>query len=275
MNCYFDTSIYNNILGSSDKDLVIQKIKDKHITAIPSLVNLCELLQTKDHNRKKKLLSVYHEVRDEFHALKPFTILLSDSTEALRQGNLYVEVNIPIAINEKTEQLCKEALKEAGKEFDAYALKARKWIFEEKGISTQPDVTTFLMNSHEKRMAPIWIDLFKGACDGMGIKDLNLNDDLIMKFITSPDSFWKYFLDAKLLIFYRRAMRREGYSRKSNPGGADLEQAIYLGWADIFVVQDNNFYNFMKELKDINNYRKEIFTFNEFKRFLGITIQDL
>jgi hypothetical protein len=274
MNCYFDTSIYNNTLDSSDKDLIIQKIKDKQITAIPSLVNLCELLQTKDKNRKKKLLCVYHEIRNEYHVLKPYTILLRDATEALQEGNLYVEVNMPVAIDEEIEQLCKDALKDVGKEFDDYALKARKWIFEDKGISTPPDVTTFFKNSHEERMAPIWIDLFKGACDGMGIKDLNLNDDLIMQFITDPNSFWKYFLDAKLLIFHRRAMRTEGYSEKSNPGGADLEQIIYLGWADIFVIQDNNFYNFMKELKDINSYPKEIFTFNEFKEFLGVTIQD-
>ena len=52
MNCYFDTSIYNQILDDHDKDLVIKKIKRQHITAIPSLVNLCEILQTPDEGRK-------------------------------------------------------------------------------------------------------------------------------------------------------------------------------------------------------------------------------
>ena len=270
VNCYFDTSIYNNILDSPDKDLIINKIKKKNITAIPSLVNLCEILQNKDLSRKKSLLGIYHEIRNNYHALKPSTILLRDTIVTLQEGNLYVEMNMPVVINEKTEQDCKEVLKNPGKLFDGYAIKARKWLYKDKKISIPPDVKKFFKISYDEKRIVLWIANFKKACIDMGIKDLKLNDDLIRQFITNPNSFWKYYLDTELLIFYRRAMRTEGYGKKSNPGGADLEQVIYLGWADIFVIQDNNFYNFMKELKDINNYQKEIFTFEEFREHLGV-----
>lgn len=270
MNCYFDTSIYNQILDDPDKDLIIKKIKKERITAIPSLVNLCEILKTKDVGRKQNLLSVYHEIRDDYHALKPFTNLLRDATLAIQKGNVYIEVNMPVVIDGDTEQLCRDALKDAGEEFDEYALKAREWLFEDQRITIPPTARAFFKISHDERMIPIWIELFKGACDGMGIRELNLNDDLIMQIITDPKSFWKYYLDTKLLIFHRRAMRTEGHGKKSNPGGADLEQIIYLCWADIYVIQDGLFYEFIEELKDINGYQKEILTYVKFKEYLGI-----
>jgi len=267
VNCYFDTSIYNKILDSPDKDSIIKKIKRKRITAIPSLVNLCEILRTKDVDRKHSLLSIYHEIRNDYHALKPYPFLLKDATIALQEGNLYVDVNMPVIIDEETEQLCGDVLKDAGKVFDEYALKARKWLFEDLKITTPPDVRTFFKISYDKKRIPLWIKIFKEACNEMGIKELNLNDNLIMQFVTDPKSFWKYYLDTKLLIFHRRAMRTEGYSKKSNPGGADLEQAIYLCWADIYVIQDGPFYEFMKELKTIRNFNKEIFDYDEFLKY--------
>jgi len=131
MNCYFDTSIFNQILDDFDKDLVISTIKKKHLTAIPSLVNLCEILQTPDKKRKQELLNIYHQVRDDFHALKPFTTLMRDTVKAIQEGSIYVEVNMPIAINSETELLCIEALKDKGSAFDGYALDARNWLTEE------------------------------------------------------------------------------------------------------------------------------------------------
>lgn len=137
MNCYFDTSIYNQILDDPDKDLVIQRIKKKHITVIPSIVNLCEILQTPDDKRKQELLNIYHQIRNNYHALKPFTTLLRDAVNAIQKGNNYVEVNMPVAINSETELLCKEALEDKGVEFNRYALDARKWL-DEEGVTDLP-----------------------------------------------------------------------------------------------------------------------------------------
>ena len=105
---------------NKDKLLVngVDKIKKMNITAIPSLVNLCELVQTRDTNRKQDLLNVYHKIRNEYHALKPYTILLRDATEALQECSIYVELNMLVAIDEETEHLCRDALKDVGKEYD-------------------------------------------------------------------------------------------------------------------------------------------------------------
>jgi len=270
MNCYFDTSIYNQILDEPDNNLLIKQIKKKHITAIPSLLNLCEILQTPDKVRKLSLLRIYEEIRGEYHHLKPFTTLLRDAVSTIQEGNIYVEVNMPVAINDVTEQLCKDALKDSGKGFDEYALRARDWLFGEQRIKTLPDAKTFFETSHAERMNQIWINLFMGACKGLGIEELRLDEDTILRMIKDSHSPWKYYLDTTLLIFHRRAMRTEGYGRKSNPSGTDFEQCIYLCWAEIYVIEDGVFYEFIKELKEVLGYKKKIFNYNEFKEFLGL-----
>jgi len=270
MNCYFDTSIYNHILDDPKKELIIEIIKSKRIRAIPSVVNLCEILFTPDKDRKQRLLNIYNEIRDDYHALKPFTELLRDATMGVQKNEDEMKVNMPIPINGDTKEICEKALSNAGEEFDKYALKARDWVFTSQGKKKLPDAKTFFEISDDENMRPTWIKLFRGACDGLGIKELSLNEETIMRFITDINSPWKYYLDTTLLIFYRRALSTAKYGRKTNPGGADLQQGIYLCWADIFVIKDGRFYEFMKELKSLRNYNKKIFTHDEFKDFLGI-----
>jgi len=133
MNCCFDTSIYNHILDDPKKELIIEIIKSKRIRAIPSVVNLCEILFTPDKDRKQRLLNIYNEIRDDYHALKPFTELLRDATMGVQKNEDEMKVNMPIPINGDTKEICEKALSNAGEEFDKYALKARDWVFTSQG----------------------------------------------------------------------------------------------------------------------------------------------
>lgn len=280
MNCYFDTSIYNKIFDDPKKDLIIEEINKRGMTTIPSAVNLCELLSTRDKERKRNLLNIYHKIRNEYHALKPFTDLLRDATLAIQQNKEEIEVNYPIKIDKDTEELCRQITSSEGKEFEKYILGARKYIDK---ISSQvnagkenskqikiPDVNAFFKISYAENMHQIWIHLFTEACKGLGIHDLKLKGDKIISIIKSYYTPWKYYLDSTLYIFYRRAFLSTGYGKKSNPGGSDLEQSIYLFWADIFVIQDNPFYEFIKEINELREYNKEIFNYGELKNFLSI-----
>ena len=113
------------------------------------------------------------------------------------------------------------------------------------------------------------ISLFRSLCQAIGIKH-NLNREQILGIIQSHSMPWLYVLDAFLYIFYRRPFKSEGYGKRSNPEVADLEQSSYLCWANIIVIKDDAFCSFMKELKELRRYEKEIFTYDEFKKFLGI-----
>jgi hypothetical protein len=240
------------------------------MTAIPSLVNLCELLQTSDEARKQSLLNVYNEIRNDYHPLKPFTTLLKDAVLVVQEGNIDVQANMAVAIDDTTKQLCIEALKDSGKEFDNYALRARDLLFREQRIKPPPDAKTLFEASYAKEMNPVWINLFVGVCRGLGIEELKLDEETILRMVRDPLSPWKYYFDTTLLAFHRRAMRTEGYGRKSNPGGADLEQGIYLCWAEIYVIKDGVFYEFIKELKKLLGYSKEIYDYEEFRGFLDL-----
>jgi hypothetical protein len=159
MNCYFDTSIYNNILDDPKKELIIERIKSKRIRAIPSVVNLCEILFTPDEDRKQRLLNIYNEIRDDYHALKPFTELIRDATMAIQNNEDEIEVNMPIPIDGDTKEICEKALSNAGKEFDKYALKARDWVFTSQEKKNLPDAQTFFEISDDEGMRPTWIKL--------------------------------------------------------------------------------------------------------------------
>lgn len=280
MNCYFDTSIYNKILDDPQKDLIIEGINKRKMTTIPSAVNLCEILSTRDKKRKRSLLNVYHKIRNEYFALKPFTELLRDATLAIQENKDEIEVNYHIEIDKDTEDLCRQITSSAGKEFEKYILGARKFIEkisnkentdEESSNKIKiPDATTFFKISYADNMYEFWIHLFIEAFKGLGIHELKLEGNKIISIINSNYTPWKYYLDSCLLIFYRRAFLSSGYGRKSNPGGSDLEQCIYLFWANIFVIQDGNFYDFLKELDGLRGYNKKIFTYDEFKKDLGL-----
>ena len=267
MKFYFDTSIINKILDDKKKDLILEKIINEDITAIPSLVNLCEILSTPDDTRKSELLNLYDVIRKDYHPLKPFPILLRDATLAIERNENEIKVNMPIKIDEETERLCKDALKDKGTFFDSYALKARDWILNELNIEQVPDAKSFFDISDDERMNPTWIKLFNTACDGLGIKNLNISSEKILEIIKTPINPWKYYFDSTLYIFYKRAISPKNYGRKKNPGGADLEQCVYLCLADLFVIRDGAFYNFLKELKSVRNLEKEIFDYDEFLEY--------
>ncbi len=244
MNCYFDTSIYNKVLDDPKKDLIIREINKREMTTIPSAVNLCEILSTSDKERKRNLINIYHKIRNEYHALKPFTDLLRDATLAIQENKDEIEVNYPIKIDKDTEDLCRQITSSEGKEFEKYILGARKFLKEisNKENSNQikiPDAKSFFKICDAESMHKYWIHLFTEACKGLGIQNLTLKEDEIIRLIQSYYAPWRYYLDSSLYFFYKRAFLQTGYGRKRNPGGSDLEQCIYIYWADIFVIQDN------------------------------------
>jgi len=270
VNLYFDTSIYNQILDDPNKDIIINKINQRKMTAIPSIVNLCEILLTSDKKRKKKLLALYDEIRNNFFPLKAPPDLLRDAISALNRNKKEIQVNYPIKVDKETEDICKKLKNTVGLELDKYIKGAR--IFVEKNsdkIKRDNPKSFFDSVDDEKIILRFWINFIKDVCTALNV-ELKFKTDEIVNLIKSPYTPWKYFLDSYLYIFYRRGIRPEDYGKRKNPVGFDLEQCIYLYWANIYVIRDSSFYSFLKELNDLRNYNKNIFDYNKFKNFLSL-----
>jgi len=267
LNCYFDTSIYNQILDDAEKKLFLEKTRKRNLETIPSVINKCEILLNRDEERKRKLLELYEEIRSDYFTAKAPTHLLQDATIAIQQGQCEIEINYPIKEDDELESICKELKKDIGIEIEKAIIGARDYIkrkLDEIKITTPASYFTYL---DSKNGIQILVMLFNSLCEPLKI-ELRLNEEDIINIIQSYSTPWKYYLDSHLFFFYRRAVKLENYSKYKNPGYFDLEQCTYLFWAKIFVLEDGSFYEFLKELNVLRGYNKKIFTYDEFKEYL-------
>lgn len=268
MFCYFDTSIFNWILKDTSKELIIKKIEEKKLNVIPSVITKCEILLTSDEKQKKKLLDLYEEIRRDFFHAKAPTHLLTDATNSLQDGKGEIEINYPIIEDRVLEGICKELKELSGVEIEKSIVKARKFIKEKiDEIKLNNPISYFKYLDGDG--IQIQILLLKSLCLPLKI-ELSLGDDEIINLIQSYMTPWKYFLDSYLFFYFRRTLMLENYGKYKNPGHFDLEQSIYLYWATIFVLEDGRFYDFLKELSTLRGYKTKIFTYNEFKNYLGV-----
>ena len=179
-------------------------------------------------------------------------------------------MNLPIKIDKNIDKLCKDAKSLAGREFYKYNLGAREFIKKKLDEIKIPNAETFFKIYFSEEKLDLWVKAFIDFCKALGIKELKLSKEIIWRIIHSADTPWKYHFDTVLYIFYRRAFLSTGHGKKSNPGGFDLEQCVYLCWADIFVLRDSAFYNFLSELCKLRKYAKKILNYSEFKSYLDV-----
>ena len=266
-NVYFDTSIYNRLFDDPDKERILRLIKEKSLIIIPSVVNLCELLMTNAPDRRIELIRIYNEIRNDFHPLKLFTWLLKDSVESVQNGLDEWEINYPISIIDETESICRDLISQKGVELEPYLQGARDYIQEVAKREKLSDELQYFAYIDSESGQRILLELFAQICKSLGIV-CQLEEEKILAIIKSPFMPWKYYLESYAYLFYRRAFPDTAYGRKSNPGPSDLEQCAYLFWTGNYVIEDDNFLEFLKRLKAIRNYRVEIMNYSEFKHFL-------
>lgn len=266
-NVYFDTSIYNRLLDDPEKERLLKIIREKNLIIIPSVINLCELLITSTPERKKELISIYNEIRNDFHPLKPSPWLLKDSVESVEKGDNEWEITYPISINKKMERICHDLASQGGKEIEPYLQGARNYIQEIAKKKRLSDELQYFSYIDSETGQIILLKLFAQICESVEIV-FHFNEDTQFSIIKSPFLPWKYYLESYAYLFYRRAFPDKKYGKKSNPGPSDLEQCVYLFWTGKFVIEDANFLIFLKRLKAIRDYQVNIINYSEFKHYL-------
>ncbi len=267
MNCYFDTSIYNQILDDLKKDLIIKEMNRREMITIPSIINKCEILLTTDKDRKRNLLDLYETIRNDFFTLKAPPDLLRESISAIQQNKGEMEVNYPIKSDDELVDICKELKKISGIEIEKAISGAREYIKRNLDKIKITDPISYFAFIDREDGIQIQVMLVKGLSASLNI-DLKLIEKEIISLIQSYETPWKYFLDSYLYFCFTRGVRLEDYGKDKSPGHFDLDQCIYLYWANIFVMQDDEFCNFLKEINGLREYNKKIFTYDEFKKDL-------
>ena len=265
-NVYFDTNIYDRVLDDPEKQQIIERIKEKKFIVMPSVVNLCELLMISAPYRKTELMRVFHEIKDDFHTLKPYTWLLEESINNIQSGLDELEVNYPIPINDQTENVCRELMDKKKGEL-VYIQNARSFI---QGIKKREPFPTELKyfelidsENGQKKLIEI-VDQF---CVSKKM-ECRLDEEKMKTLVTSPSMPWKYYLESYFYPVYRRIYLDTGCGVHSNPGSADQEQCTYLFWASKFITEDGDFLEFLKNLKKIRGYEAEIMNYSDFKKAL-------
>lgn len=269
MNCYFDTSIYNLILDDPKKGLIIKEMNRRGMITIPSIINKCEILLTSDKDRKRNLVDLYDSIRNDYFPLKTPPDLLRESVLAIQQNKGEMEVNYPIKSDNEIEDICRELKNISGLDIEEAIAGAREHIKKNLDNIKITDCIKYFDYIDSEEGIQFQVMLFKELCVSLNI-DLNLNEEKIISLVQSYETPWKYFLDSYLYFFFTRGVRLEHYGKDKSPGHFDIEQCIYLYWASIFVMQDERFYDFLKELNELRGYKKDTFTYDEFKDYLGL-----
>jgi len=266
-NVYFDTNIYNCILDDPNKEEVLKHIKRKNLIIIPSAVNLCELLVTAAQDRRIELISIYNEIRNDFHPLKPFNWLLRDSVESVQSGLEEWEINYPIDTDDITKSLCRELAQLNGRRLEPYLRHARGYIQEVAKNEKFHDEFQYFEFIDSEHGDKILLDIFGQICKSLGVI-CRLNKDMRLSIIRSPFMPWKYYLESHIYFIYRKLFLNKNYGRKLNPNILDLEQCVYLFWPGKFITEDRIFLEFINRLRSIRYYKVEIMNYSEFKQYL-------
>jgi len=264
---YFDTSIYNFLLDDPDKSYLIRIMREKNHIVIPSVVNLCEMLMTRDPKRKIGLIRIYEELRNNRDPLKPYTWLLRESVESIRRGNGEFKIYYPIRINDDTESICRDLISQNKIILEPDLNNARDYIQGVPEKDKPADEKQYFACIESENGTQYLINLFDSICNARNIGS-RLNRDMKIAIIRSPLNPWKYYLESYLYLFYRRAFPKTNYRKYANPGPLDLQQCVYFFWAGKVVIEDNAFIEIAMQLRKLRRYNLEILSYHDFKQFL-------
>lgn len=79
---------------------------------------------------------------------------------------------------------------------------------------------------------------------------------------------WQMFLMGYACAVYQRAVQRQGYGHKRNPGHLDLWSATYLPMCDVFVTDDKRQRRALKILNSANPRPSQILSYAQWRRSL-------
>jgi len=258
----FDTSAINALYDDPDKRRVTDAIRARAVLRL-SEVNVIEVVQTTRAERRQGLLRLMNEFSDGTLPLAEPMIIVRRIAAAHARGesgfstsidpdrrNVGQALRSPELIDDYSKGVGKQWSGHVNNEFDSIAVSMREAAQRARPAAEEPwfrsasAAIRFLMISpgaQFRRFAAMMYAMETG----------NQPNEEGLKTVTSHPA-WQLFFAATVFAMQRRSMRAERFARSRVANGADLHQAVYLAFCDVFVTFDKGQQRALRFLNALN-----------------------
>lgn len=272
---YLDTSAINQLANDPAAAAIIAGITRRGHEVHTSSLAVVELASTPDPEKRAHLLSIARRITQSFHPLDlPGAILkkslqahLAGKNEAVmsvdpRVSGLWEALRRPEDVDETLRLKAELAKQEQENWFTASHQRARQAL-ESLNRPRLPKPLHYIRPAcgDETFLKSNFAEIIRaGGGDPEKTSARELLDTL------GP---WRGYFTALALEHYNRAARAERYGPSKNPGGIDVQQAVYLSGHDFFITHDKLQRRFMRNVCRIADIRVTVVDYSSITELMA------
>jgi hypothetical protein len=272
---YLDSSAINWLADDANATSIISRFKAAGHRAHTSCLNILELASTGDAVRRTLLLNVTREITQDFYPivwpgemLKVSLRAHVDGKEEMdvsvdpRAGGVWAVLRHPELVDEVVRLRALQEKETHEKWFRVQHQQARQALnIEEKPRVYKPG--HFI--SPAGKDSAFLNSYFRNIILAAGGDPITVQAAELLEKVGA----WRGYFTALALDHYNRAARAERFGSAWNPGGIDIQQAIYLAGCDIFISADKLQRRFMRNVCRIAAIKVPIFDYPEINTLLS------
>jgi len=240
-----DTSAWNNLIDDPGLDLIREKLRS--VTIIPTALAIAEIAATEDRGRRLGLLRLIKTVgKDNRPLATPNQLIIAvcqgyarrDQTLTLNTGHdaegAWIALNRPELADDAAQRVALEFNKEREdvlRNFTEGLREELKAVFE--NVERPPSMGALLRHyaQNDDFLYEVVNPIYECA---VGVPLLRCE----LWSLLNSTPYWRMFLLGYGCAIYQRAVKRQGFGHRNNPGHLDLWSATYLPSCDVFVTTD-------------------------------------
>lgn len=250
---YLDSSAINRLADDPAAPAIIAAITRAGHEVHISCLNVLELAVTPDAGRRTHLLTTARRITQSFYPLELPGQILKLSLQAHLQGKDEAVMSVAKASGvwaalcrpeQITETIRLKAIEDKRKHefwFETQHQRYRQAI-SDRERPRAPKPAHYILPPMKE---PAFVrSFFAEIVRAAGGDPVTVDAVEILQKV-GP---WRSYFTALALENYNRAARAEKFGRASNPGGIDVQQAVYLSGHDVFITEDKLQRRFLKNV---------------------------
>jgi len=240
-----DTSAWNYLIDDPDLDLIRETLRS--VTIIPTALAIGEIAATEDRSRRLGLLRLIKTVgKDNRPLAMPNQLIVAvcqgyarrDQILTLNTGDdaegSWIALSRPDLADDAAQRVALEFNKEREdvlRNFTEGLREELKTVFENE--ERPPSMGALLGHyaQNDDFLYEVVNPIYERAVGAPLLRGE-------LRSLLSSTPYWRMFLLGYGCAIYQRAIKRQGFGYKNNPGHLDLWSATYLPSCDVFVTAD-------------------------------------